>query len=219
MSHVTFFFFFLRGGQNDQNCRFIPTVKLQCHFTARMVFSFQSAVCVTCALISQATDEAPLLQQQSVQQNQVAPDAGFQPWVHTHPTLPRPSHPSLLATLLGEPWTHYCHRHFLFSACVLTSGLARYAHYFISLSFPITHVLLCNGNDFHAGLPRFDMVLFRKWLCAHGSSPFQFLNRDSVLFHGWISLETTMLVYFSFMLEPEKTWSRAFLKGLGFVWK
>lgn len=138
MSHVTFFFFFLRGGQNDQNCRFIPTVKLQCHFTARMVFSFQSAVCVTCALISQATDEAPLLQQQSVQQNQVAPDAGFQPWVHTHPTLPRPSHPSLLATLLGEPWTHYCHRHFLFSACVLTSGLARYAHYFISLFlFPL----------------------------------------------------------------------------------
>ncbi|KAF4093938.1 hypothetical protein AMELA_G00007140 [Ameiurus melas] len=28
-----------------------------------------------------ATDEVPLLQQQSVQQNQVAPDAGFQPWV------------------------------------------------------------------------------------------------------------------------------------------
>lgn len=40
-----------------------------------------------CALISQATDEAPLLQQ-SVQQNQLAPGAGFQPWVHTHSTRP-----------------------------------------------------------------------------------------------------------------------------------
>lgn len=120
-------------------------------------------------------------------------------------TLPHPSHPSLIPPLhslcqLGEPRMHYCNHCFLSPACVLTSGLVKYTLFhlclFVWVFLPITPVLLCNGNDFHAGLPPFDGILFRKWLRLLGSSPFQFLNRDSVLFHGCISLETTMLLFF-----------------------
>lgn len=41
-------------------------------------------------IISQATDEVPMMQQQSVQQQKAAPGVGFQPWVQR-----RTSHPSL----------------------------------------------------------------------------------------------------------------------------
>lgn len=133
-------------------------------------------VCVTCALISQATDEAPLLQQQSVQQNQVAPGVGFQPWVQ-HPTLPLSlssiSHPSFTqpAPTRGTPYALQPLPLPLFSLL----GLARCLHlFYLSLShsvfalvfLPMTPVLHYNGNDFHAGLPRSDIVLFWKWLCS-----------------------------------------------------
>ncbi len=47
-------------------------------------------------IISQATDEVPMMQQQSVQQQNAAPGVGFQPWVQRHLSL---SHPVTLRSL------------------------------------------------------------------------------------------------------------------------
>lgn len=70
------------------------TLTLRSHFTAHIVFFCSKRVCITYALTPQATDEAPLLQQQSVQQNRLAPGAGFQPWVHTlYSARPPSCHP------------------------------------------------------------------------------------------------------------------------------
>lgn len=150
-------------------------------------------MCITCTLVWQATDEAPLLQQQLLQQNQAAPGAGFHPWVHTLPLSI--SHPSFTqsASARGAPNALLPFPLPLFSLFTdLRAGHTHNTHFQLSHSFlvfvlpppPITPVLLCNGNDFHAGLPRFDILLFRKRPCVHGSCPFQVLNRDSVLLHG-----------------------------------
>lgn len=62
-------------------------------------------------IISQATDEVPMMQQQSVQQQKTAPGVGFQPWVQTHTS--HPSHTLPLPFALFQPlhwppasWTH-----------------------------------------------------------------------------------------------------------------
>lgn len=45
-------------------------------------------------IVSQATDEVPMMQQQSVQQQKAAPGVGFQPWVQnstSHPSFSQPA--------------------------------------------------------------------------------------------------------------------------------
>lgn len=62
-----------------------------CFFVFLMYLKFH----VHIYIISQATDEVPMMQQQSVQQQKAAPGVGFQPWVQR-----RTSHPSLSPSLL-----------------------------------------------------------------------------------------------------------------------
>lgn len=71
-------------------------------------------------IISQATDEVPMMQQQAVQQQKGAPGVGFQPWVQrrtSHPSLSLLSPFALFQPLHWPPHTQPSHLFVLF-VCV-----------------------------------------------------------------------------------------------------
>lgn len=84
------------------------------------------------------------------------------PALGTHtPHSPRPPHPSFIPPLrslcqLGEPWMHFCHHRFLFTACwgwldtqtIFSLSLSFCACLFLLLFLPVTAVLLCKWKWF-----------------------------------------------------------------------
>lgn len=88
-------------------------------------------------IISQATDEVPMMQQQSVQQQKTAPGVGFQPWVQRHARL--------------TPATHSRHRSLSSSLC---TDLQLPEHTHTTLS-PLRASCLCWSRGFCSVLPRF----------------------------------------------------------------
>lgn len=98
-------------------------------------------------IISQATDEVPMMQQQSVQQQNAAPGVGFQPWVQRHTSL---SHPVTLRSL---------------SAFALSSSFQPVTSLSSCLSLFLTSYLSFNGVSVQF-LLIFDHsnIFCRKWL-------------------------------------------------------
>lgn len=121
------------------------SVCVLCVLCSSCIWSFMSI-----HIISQATDEVPMMQQQSVPQQKTAPGVGFQPWVQT-----RTSHPVTHTSVTVRS---------LPASALTSSFLNTHTHH------PVTSVLLvCVGQGVSV---QFFLVFLQEMLemVIHGSS-------------------------------------------------
>lgn len=141
------------------------------------------SACIECSFIwsfmsihitSQATDEVPMMQQQSVQQQKSAPGVGFQPWVQRHTRL--------------TPATHSRHRSLSSSLC---TDLQLPEHTHTTLS-PLCASCLCWSRGFCSVLPRF-WPSKNRFFAGNGWNGYSWLIGLYFLLLLLISLEHTLV--------------------------